>query len=97
MSWLSIPGFDGGTPLPYPGYLHSVGFIVKGEYFKYVSWEGISYTTSSQVVISLYVTLNSKGALKSMSAYAYDSDGDFYEIPLYYSAGGSENFRTFED
>ena len=97
VKWLSIPGFDGGPPLPYPGYLHSVGFIVKGEYPRHVSWEGISYVAYSQVSISLYVVLNSNGSLHSMHAWASDSDGDGYEVPLYYSPGGSENFRTFED
>lgn len=37
--------------------------------------------------ISLYVVLNSKGALYSMMAWTYDSDGDSYEVPVYYSAG----------
>ena len=27
--WLSIPGFDGGPPLPYPGYSHSFDFVVE--------------------------------------------------------------------
>ena len=47
--------------------------------------------------ISLYVVLNSEGVLESMHAWAVDSDGDVYEVTVYYSAGGSENFRTFED
>ena len=29
--WLSIPGFDGETPLPYSGYLHSIEFKITGE------------------------------------------------------------------
>ncbi len=29
--WLSIPGFDGGPPLPYSGYLHSFDFTIKGQ------------------------------------------------------------------
>ena len=26
--WLEIPGFDGGPPLPYPGYSHSFDFTI---------------------------------------------------------------------
>ena len=100
--WLSIPGYDGGPPLPYPGYLHSFDFIVKGLQHGGVVPLGdpdfrLIPVAISQVSISLYVTVNSEGALESMSAYAYDSNGDFYEVPLYYSPGGSENFRTFGD
>ena len=104
--WLSIPGFDGGPPLPYPGYGHSFNYTVKA--LKAVDLQLIPLGGSPPLVgfikwetfwvdISLYVTVNSNGSLRSMSAYAYDSDGDFYEVPLYYSPGGSENFRTFED
>ncbi len=99
--WLSIPGFDGGPPLPYPGYLHSFDFTVKGEqYWGIPLGDPPSIPTPvaiSQVSISLYVILNSNGSLHSMMAWAYDSDGDGYEVPVYYSPGGSENFRTFED
>ncbi len=28
--WLEIPGYDGGPPLPYPGYSHSFDFVVEG-------------------------------------------------------------------
>ena len=42
---------------------------------------------TSQVDIQLYVILNSEGALYSMHAWASDSDGDGYEVPVYYSAG----------
>ena len=54
-------------------------------------------SVASSVSVQLYVVLNSNGSLRSMNAWAVDSDGDNYEIPVYYSPGGSENFRTFED
>ena len=103
--WLEIPGFDGGPPLPYPGYVHSFDYMVKAlktvdiqlhplggspPLVGFIKWE------TFWVDISLYVTVNSNGSLRSMYAYAYDSDGDFYEVPVYYSAGG-RNFETFED
>ncbi len=103
--WMEIPGFDGGPPLPYPGYVHSFDYTVKAlktvdiqlhplgappPLVGFIKWE------TFWVDISLYVVLNSEGTLESMYAYAYDSDGDFYEIPVYYSAGG-RNFETFED
>lgn len=40
--------------------------------------------------ISLYVVLNSKSALYSMMAWAYDSDGEGYEVPVYYSDVGRD-------
>lgn len=27
--WLEIPGYDGGPPLPYPGYVHSFDYTIK--------------------------------------------------------------------
>ena len=101
--WLSIPGFDGGPPLPYPGYNQynpAFSFNIAGqkEY-----WEDLGsldfpeifyyWATEAHVDISLYVILNSEGALYSMMAWAYDSDGDGYEVPIYYSAGGG-SFST---
>lgn len=110
--WLSIPGFDGGPPLPYPGYNQNnpaFEFTVKG--LKYHSHDidhdftgmippfpstGWIRFDVFEVDISLYVTVNSNGSLRSMSAYASDSDGDSYEIPVYYSAGGwGGSFETF--
>ena len=100
--WLSIPGFDGGPPLPYPGYSHSFDFVVEGlELDSFVPLGGFPiqnvHGVASSVSVQLYVEVNSNGSLRSMNAWAVDSDGDNYEIPLYYSPGGSENFRTFED
>ncbi len=98
-SWLDIPGYDGGTPLPYPGYLHSFDFKITGEkFFDVRIWGGvggiiIGTEKVSEVNISLYVVLDSKGALYSMTAWASDSDGDGYEVPIYYSAGG-DSFIT---
>lgn len=40
------------------------------------------------VSILLYVVLDSEGALYSMTAWALDSDGDGYEVAVYYSAAG---------
>ena len=108
--WLDIPGYDGsGIPLPYVGYVHSFSFEITGEniltggFIPVVPLGGrppgldvVVSTVEAKVQISLYVVLNSEGVLDSMYAYAYDSDGDFYEVPVYYSAGG-RNFETFED
>ena len=97
--WLEIPGYDGGPPLPYPGYLHSFEFKITGEkFFDFRIWGGvggiiIGTEKVSEVNISLYVVLNSEGALYSMHAWASDSDGDGYEVPVYYSAGG-DSFIT---
>ncbi len=99
--WLEIPGYDGGPPLPYPGYSHSFDYAIYGEQQAFVPLAPSSFrpvlVAISQVSISLYVILNSNGSLHSMHAWASDSDGDGYEVPVYYSPGGSENFRTFED
>lgn len=46
------------------------------------------FISDVQVDISLYVVLNSEGALYSMMAWAFDSDGDGYEVLVYYSAAG---------
>ena len=101
--WLSIPGFDGSTSTA-PIGSHSFDFTIKGH--RRVAVYGALgnpitevYDDDVDVDISIYVTVNSEGALESMSAYAYDSDGDFYEVALYYSAGGGADgtFRTFED
>ena len=100
--WLKIPGFDGGPPLPYPGYLHSFDYTVKA--LKTVDIElhpfggppplvGFVEFETYKVDISLYVVLNSNGSLYSMHAWASDSDGNGYEVPVYYSAGG-RNFET---
>ena len=101
--WLSIPGFDGGPPLPYPGYSHSFDFVVEGLEFEGIFPYGgppphdLVLSVASSVSVQLYVEVNSNGSLRSMNAWAVDSDGDDYEIPVYYSPGGSENFETFED
>ena len=100
--WLEIPGFDGGPPLPYPGYSHSFDFVVKGlEFHGFVPLGGFPveevHSVASSVSVQLYVDVNSEGALESMSAWAVDSDGGSYEVCVYYSPGGSDNFRTFED
>ena len=100
--WLSIPGFDGGPPLPYPGYSHSFDFTIKGlELHGFVPLAPLPiedvHSVASSVSVQLYVVVNSNGSLRSMSAWAVDSDGDNYEIPVYYSPGGSDNFETFED
>ena len=94
--WLSIPGFDGGPPLPYPGYNQynpAFQFNIAGQYYYLESSpDGLTYwghwSTRASVDISLYVIVDSNGALYSMLAWAYDSDGDGYEVPVYYSAGG---------
>ena len=102
--WLSIPGFDGSTSTA-PIGSHSFDFTVKAlktvviqlhplgtppPLVGFIKWE------TFWVDISLYVTVNSNGSLRSMYAYAYDGDGDFYEIPVYYSAGGwGGSFETF--
>ena len=101
-NWLSIPGFDGGPPLPYPGYSHSFDFIVKGLEFlgffpALLPDLDRVHSVASSVSVQLYVELNSNGSLRSMSAWAVDSGGGSYEVPVYYSPGGSDNFRTFED
>ena len=100
--WLEIPGFDGGPPLPYPGYSHSFDFTVKG--FEFLGFFSailpdfdLIHSLASSVSVQLYVDVDSEGALESMSAWAVDSGGGSYEVPVYYSPGGSENFRTFED
>lgn len=100
--WLDIPGYDGGRPLPYPGYLHSIDFNIVGEEqefceFPYLSG-GIVFVNCgwyelADVNISLYVIMDSEGALYSMMAWASDSDGDGYEVPVHYSAGGG-SFTT---
>ncbi len=99
--WLSIPGYDGGTPLPYPGYNQynpAFQFNIAGQYW-YEEWspDGLTpwgyWSTRASVDISLYVIVNSNGALYSMLAWAYDTDGDGYEVPVYYSAGGG-SFET---
>ena len=41
-----------------------------------------SYFTLADVNISIYVVLDSKGTLYSMTAWAYDSDGDSYKVPI---------------
>ena len=101
--WLEIPGFDGSTSTA-PIGSHSFDFTIVG--YRLVSVYGgltdpidVVHDDDVDVDISIYVTVNSEGALESMSAYAYDSDGDFYEVALYYSAGGGADgtFRTFED
>lgn len=94
--WLSIPGFDGVSLLPYPGYLHSFDFKITGQ-IEY--WEGVGsfdvpiflnyWATEADVSISLYVILDSSGALYSMMTWASDSGGDGYKVPVYYSAGGN--------
>ena len=98
--WLEIPGYDGGPPLPYPGYLHSFDYTVKAlkaVESTYIPLSGpppappafwfVEYETF-EVDIPLYVVLNSEGTLYSMNAWASDSDGNGYEVPVYYSAGG---------
>ena len=95
--WLSIPGFDGGPPLPYPGYNQyssAFEFTIKGLEFEGIfPYSGppphdLVHGVASSVVVQLYVDVNSEGALESMSAWAVDSDGDSYEVSVYYSAGG---------
>ena len=92
--WLEIPGFDGGPPLPYPGYSHSFDFIIKGLEFEGIFPYGgppphdLVSSVASSVSVQLYVEVDSEGALESMSAWAVDSDGDSYEVSVYYSAGG---------
>ncbi len=92
--WLEIPGFDGGPPLPYPGYVHSFDYTVKALKTKELTlvplggpppafWF-VEYETY-KVDISLYVVLNSNGSLYSMNAWAYDSDGNSYAVPVCYS------------
>ena len=91
--WLEIAGFDGGPPLPYPGYVHSFDFTIEGlELHSIVPLSPFPiqdvHSVVSSVSVQLYVEVNSNGSLRSMSAWAVDSDGDSYEIPVYYSAGG---------
>ena len=101
--WLEIPGFDGSTSTA-PIGSHSFDFTIVGWRLIEV-WGALDnpitevYDDDVDVDVSIYVTVNSEGALESMSAYAYDSDGDFYEVALYYSAAGGADgtFRTFED
>ena len=97
--WLSIPGFDGGPPLPYPGYVHSFNYTVKA--LKAVDVILVPFSGGPpippppafwfveyevhKVDISLYVVLNSNGSLRSMHASAYDSDGNSYAVPVCYS------------
>ena len=92
--WLDIPGYDGsGIPIPYSGYVHSFDYIIKGEQSLIVAFGGsggLLPVAISSVEISLYVVLNSEGTLESMSAWAVDSDGDSYEVPVYYSGGGPD-------
>ena len=94
--WLSIPGFDGGPPLPYPGYDHytpAFDFIVEGlELSAFVPLAPFPiqevHSVASSAAVQLYVILNDEGALESMNAWVVDSDGDSYEVSVYYSAGG---------
>ena len=89
-----------GRLFHYPGYNQNnpaFSFNIAGQYL--ALWatpdgEFVNYwQTLADVDISLYVILNSQGALYSMMAWAYDSDGDGYEVPIYYSAGGG-SFST---
>ena len=96
--WLAIPGFDGGPPVPYSGYLHSMDYKVKGQELKPILspngvYIGSYHSTLAFVNVTLYVVLNSNGSLYSMHAWASDSDGDGYEVSVYYSAGGG-SFTT---
>ena len=94
--WLTIPGFDGGPPLPYPGYDHytpAFDFTVEGlELDSFVPLGGFPiqdvHGVASSAAVQLYVILNDEGALESMNAWVVDSDGDSYEVSIYYSAGG---------
>ena len=97
---MSIPGFD-GSGIPYPGYPHSFDFVVEGLEFEGIFPYGapradVVHSVASSVAVQLYVIVDDEGALESMNAWAVDSDGDVYEVPVYYSAGGP-NFETFED
>ena len=98
--WLDIPGYD-GSGIPYPGYPHSFDFVVEGVKFHgFVRYGNPRFdlVTSlvSSVSVQLYVEVNGNGSLRSMNAWAVDSDGDSYEVPVYYSAGGWEGvFETF--
>ena len=91
----------GGPPLPYPGYNQYVPafqFNIAGQYYYLESSpDGLTHwgtwVSPASVDISLYVIVDSNGALYSMLAWAYDSDGDGYEVPVYYSAGGG-SFTT---
>lgn len=92
--WLSIPGYDQYSP--------AFEFTIKGlELHGFVPLAPLPgeqvHSVASSVSVQLYVEVNSNGSLRSMNAWAVDSDGDSYKIPLYYSPGGSDNFRTFED
>ena len=92
--WLEIPGFDGSTSTA-PIGSHSFDFTIDSLEILPSGFDLLDGVVSS-VSVSLYVDVNSNGSLRSMSAYAYDSDGDSYEIPVYYSAGGwGGSFGTF--
>ena len=99
--WFSVPGFDGSTstaPIGSPAF----EFTIKGLKFEGLFPYGgphvdVVHSVASSVTVQLYVDVNCEGALESMSAYAYDSDGDSYRIYVYYSAGGWEgDFDDFE-
>lgn len=68
VGWI-FRGYDGGPPLPYPGYLHSFEFTIKDTcqvglvhsappviIGGYVQWDAVAH-----VDVSLYVILDSEG------------------------------------